>query len=444
MSFSFEILDDYDQEWLFDVYPPAHTIESSHDDDNQICGSIHLKESSSHSLIIRALNIPSYVEIHDFKIRTKSSVLVAWSPTHGVTADFEIRVHFVDIQPALHVPKNLVNLLLLNAPESMQNLEISSGTGTPLRFSLEGTVFKHGEYIRDCRFLQVCREALDVRESITISFRKKVEVTPAWIDIPVVEPGSERDILEQLIVVHPTRLPVRLDCTSGSTWDEPRQIAGDPLGSKRLMRILGSTESTYPKLRIDCLNPVRTQATDSLEKDALWREYLDAVQYDFQEHSEWKPHNPMSLRARLKFKIERPPGVEYGALITTISCGSFRADFATINGKPVMRGALFNKGDDVMIMNHGLLDHSCTSVGVADRSRIEVFFTAVKAHKVSVFGGGQAVELCLPSILQATVGRIVCKYQKDNGMLPAFLFVLKHVFEIFCGKAYRSCSHTRK
>ncbi|KAI5859155.1 hypothetical protein BZA05DRAFT_432917 [Tricharina praecox] len=394
-----------DEEWVFDAgdHDQTATFEPLVlDEPNRLRGQLHLRDATptQRSIIMRAQRVPSHVEIYGHKIRSKTNALFSWTPDGHVVAEFEIKVYLIDVDVADNVARNMINLILVNGVDDPKEITVNSASGRREKFSLEGPVMKDGEELQSARLLQVSRLVRDSRDSMTISFRKVQESFPCYFHIPLVETGSHRDILEQIVVIHEPRLPLTLAFTPDLSFWRDLGEEKDLLGSRKITRIVDSSAIEYPRVWVNSLEPVCSTAIAVLGKFRNLG-FVDKLTYQIEEHSPalWSARNPISLHLRMSFEIEGP--VKNGAELSRVHRGLFQVEFITINGAPAKMA--FMDEDELVILNHG---HEYETVPM----KFSVYWVSMQPHTTDTIGGGKMLEFQLPRIHEKLVGRAVCKY----------------------------------
>jgi hypothetical protein len=408
--FDFRV-DSDDEEWVFAAGEHEQTSVFEPlvlDEPNRLRGQLHLKDETAtqRSIIMRIQRVPSHMEIYDYKIRTKTSALFSWRPDGKVVGEFEIKVFFIDVDVIENVSRNLVNLIFVNGTDNPKDITITASAGNREKFSLEGPILKNGQELKSASLLQISRLVKDVRESMTISFRKVQDSLPTYFHIPLVELGNPQDVLEQIVVIHEPLLPLNLSFTPDLTFWKDLNEEKDLPGSRKITRI-DMEEIEYPRVYINSLEPVSSTAVDILARSKHLK-FIDTLKYEVEENSPaiWTTRNPMPLHLRMSFELEAPE--DEGAELLRIHQGYFQPEFVTINGAPAKM--LFMDEDDLVVLNYGQVYRS-------EVMKINVYWAAMHPVTISTIGGGKMLELQLPRIHGSLVGRVFCRYQKENAQL---------------------------
>jgi hypothetical protein len=408
--FDFRV-DSDDEEWVFAAGEHEQTSVFEPlvlDEPNRLRGQLYLKDETAtqRSIIMRIQRVPSHMEIYDYKIRTKTSALFSWMPDGKVVGEFEIKVFFIDVDVIETVSRNLVNLIFLNGTDNPKDITITASAGNREKFSLEGPILKNGQELKSASLLQISRLVKDVRESMTISFRKVQDCLPTYFHIPLVELGNPQDVLEQIVVIHEPLLPLNLSFTPDLTFWNDLNEEKDLPGSRKITRI-DMEEIEYPRVYINSLEPVSSTAIDIISRSKHLK-FIDILKYEVEEHSPaiWTTRNPMPLHLRMAFELEAPE--DEGAELLRIHQGYFQPEFVTINGAPAKM--LFMDEDDLVVLNYGQVYRS-------EMMKINVYWAGMHPVTISTIGGGKMLELQLPRVHGSLVGRVFCRYQKENAQL---------------------------
>ncbi|KAA8911023.1 hypothetical protein FN846DRAFT_1019833 [Sphaerosporella brunnea] len=410
--FDFKVNSD-DEEWVFAAGEHEQTAAFEPlalDEPNRLRGQLYLKDQTAteRSIIMRIQRVPSHVEIYDYKIRTKTSALFFWTPDGKVAAEFEIEVYFIDVDVVDKVSRNLVNLIFVNGTDNPKDITITTSAGNHEKFSLEGPILKNGQELKSAALLQISRLVRDVRDPLTISFRKVQDCLPTYFHIPLVELGNPLNMLEQVVVIHEPFLPLNLSFTPDlAFWKQLNEEDGLP-GSRKITRI-DMEEIEYPRVYINSLEPVSSTAVEILSK-SKHLDFIDILRFEAEEHSPalWKPRNPMPLHLRMSFELQAPR--DEGEELLRVNQGYFQPEFVTINGIPAKM--LFMDEDDLVVLNYG-------QVYRGETMKINAYWSAMQPITISTVGGGKMLELQLPRVLGCLVGRVVFKYQKENSQITS-------------------------
>jgi hypothetical protein len=255
--------------------------------------------------------------------------------------------------------------------------------------------------------LQVSRRLGDVRDSMTISFRVVQSSAPHYFSIPLVETGSHKDLLEQVVVIHEPCPPLALTFTPDTTyWEDLNEEQGLP-GSRKISRLVHRVGVEYPRVFISSLEPVEAVAAQTLSKSAHLG-FIDKLVYEVQEHSPWQSYNPRPLRLRMSFEFQISSSEQTELL--KVDRGSFQLEFAAINGAPAKM--LFMDDDELVMLNYG-------QVYANEPARFEIYWMGMQALTVSAAGGtGKLLEFQMPRIRKNLIGRVVCQYPIQQGAEP--------------------------
>lgn len=411
--FDFRINSD-DDEWIFDAGDHDQTAMFEPlvpDEPNRLRGQLHLQDATptQRSIIMRAQRVPSHVEIYGHKIRSKTNALFSWNPDGHVVAEFEIKVYLIDVDVVDNVARNMINLILVNGVDDPKEIMVTSASGRREKSSLEGPVMKDGEELQSAQLLQVSRLVRDARDPMTISFRKVHKYFPCYFHIPLVETGSHRDILEQIVVIHEPLLPLQLAFTPDLSFWRDLGEEKDLLGSRKITRVFDSSPIEYPRVWVNSLAPIFSTATGVLDKFRNLG-FIDKLTYQIEEHSPalWSALNPAPLHMRMSFEIEVP--VKNGAELSRVQRGLFQVEFITINGAPSKMA--FMDEDDLVILNDGRAYET-------GPLKLSVYWTSMQPRTINTVGGGKMLEFQLPRIHEKLVGRAVCKYPKGAAQITS-------------------------
>jgi hypothetical protein len=390
------------EEWSFDAGNHEQTglFETIKVNEiNRLNGRLHLTDDTptERSIIMRIQKVPSHVELHDYKIQTRTIAVFSNTPD-GVVGDFTLKVHFTEIESDATVAHNLVNLILVNGTDNVENISVTTGSSDQQeKFSIEGPVLKEGEELKDAVLLQVSRRPEDVTRDLKINFRKTQDNSGRFY-VPLTELGSNANLLEQAFVVDDTAF-------EGMDVAPPQIIASNDWeirevdGAKTTHRKAGLSKVHYPYVIIhEPVYPLLyTDATMVLEEYSDFT-YIEKIKYEFEEHSStvWESSDPRPLHIIQKFTIQGPLANDKKELLR-INGGDFELEFATINGVPVK--GLFMDHEELVIMSNGE-DYSDK-----DALTFRIYWKDIKADYV---------EFKLPRIINTIIGRVVCKFQKDN------------------------------
>ncbi|KAF8542279.1 hypothetical protein BDD12DRAFT_876890 [Trichophaea hybrida] len=407
--FDFKV-DSDDEEWVFDVGDHEQTAKFEPlglDEANRFRGQLYLRDKTptQRSILMRIQNVPSHAEIHNYKIRSKTNALFSWTPDGNVTAEFEIKVYFVDVEAVENVARNLVNLILINGIEDAESICITSSSGRREKFSLEGPIMKGGEELQSARLLQVPRLLRDIRDTVTISFRKVQRSVPCYFHIPLVELGCHVDLLEQVVVIHEPRLPLNISFTPDlSFWKDLNEETDLP-GSRKITRIVETPKIEYPRVLVSLLSPVSSTANKLLSKYQHLN-FIDKITYEIEEHSSslWKPRDPRPLHLRMSFTLDGP--TDGRTELLRVHSGHFEIEFITINGAPAKR--LFMDDEDLVVLNYGQI--YCNDGPMT----FNVYWRDSRGNTINTIGAGQALEFHLPRVHESLVGRVVCKCRNED------------------------------
>lgn len=412
--FDFKV-DADDEEWVFDVGDHEQTASFEPlglDEANRFRAQLHLRDKTptQRSILIRIQHVPSHVEIHNYKIRSKTNALFSWTTDGKVAAEFEIKVYFVDVEADENVAHNLINLILINGIKDAECICITSSSGSREKFSLEGPIMKDGQELQSAMLLQVPRLPRHVRDTMTISFRKVQQSAPCYFHIPLVELGRHVDLLEQVVVIHEPRPPLNISFTPDlSFWKDLNEEADLP-GSRKITRIVETPRIEYPRVLISSLLPVRSTTNKLLSKYKHLK-FIDKITYEIEDHSSsfWKPRDRRPLHLRMTFVLDGP--TDDTSELLRVHSGHFEIEFVTING--ALAKMLFMDDDELVVLNYGQV--YCND----EPMTFNVYWKDLQGHTINTIGAGQALEFQLPRVHESLVCRVVCKYQNGDARIAS-------------------------
>lgn len=357
---NFRIYDEDD--WKFDTFPEISALETQGSQGNklrgilELAGDLHLA-ASNRSLIIRALRRPMVLEVLDFRMKIDITASFSWSSTSDrIASKFEINIAFLDLKLDDDASRSMINFYLVNGPETQDDMTIDSPEGVPPQFVLGDLVFETLEVgARRCRLLRVERPTRDARQPLRIRFNKQLGLNPKEIDIPSVHAGGKATLSEESIAIMKPRLPLEVIFSPNSTsWKEM-----DKLGTEvptRFTRTTMSMGEASPSVIISCLNPVMSSVGGGIDLALMSGDgFIDRISYEIEESESFSNRGTPMVALRMSFGIYIPVGLGSMEEIVRIHIGNFGFNFATINNKLAGKGVLFEDGDELLVLNRGII-----------------------------------------------------------------------------------------
>lgn len=399
---NFKIYDEDD--WKFDTFPEISALETQGSQGNKLCGILELAgdlhlTASNHSLIIRALRRPMVLEVLDFRMKVDITASFSWSPiSNRIASKFEINITFLDLKLDDDASRSMINFYFVNGPETQDDMTIDSPEGVPPQFVLGDLVFENLEVgARRCRLLRVERPTRDACQPLCIRFNKQLGLNPKEIDIPSVHAGGEATLSEESIAIMKPRLPLEVVFSPNSTsWKETDKPGTEV--STRFTRTGMSMGEASPSVIISCLNPIMSSVGGEMGLALASDDgFIDRINYEIEESESFSNRETSMVALRMSFGLYIPVGLELMEEIVRIHIGSFGFNFATINDKLAGRGALFEDGDELLVLNRGIVGGD----GCKERLLISTEWFGEQSLELSC---GE-MEFRLPRVMERVVGR---------------------------------------
>lgn len=354
-----------EDDWKFNTFPEISTFETKGSQENRLRGILELARNShpattNRSLIIRALRRPIVLEVLDFRMKTDITASFSWSPVGDrITSKFEINIIFLEVKLGDDASRSMINFYLVNGPETQDDMTVDSSEGIPPQFVLGDLDFENLEVgARRCRLLRVERPTKDAHQPLRIQFNKQLGLNPKETGIPSVRVGGEAVLIAESIIIMKPRLPLEaVFSPNGTSWKTDN--SGTEVSTK-FTRTGTSMREEIPSIFITCLNPVMSSAGAEIGLALVTEDgFIDRISYEIEE-SESFSNRETSVALRMSFGLYIPAGLEPMGEIVRIHIGSFGFSFAMINNRLAGKGVLFEDGDELLVLNHGIIkDGEC-------------------------------------------------------------------------------------
>ncbi|KAH8149500.1 uncharacterized protein LAJ45_06580 [Morchella importuna] len=356
-------IDDED-DWKFHTFPALNTVETGDTEENKLHGilDLNLETNPIHldrSVVIRTLRCPMVLEVLGFEMKTNVHVDFSWSPLNEkITGEFEITLSFLKVESDEDAKRSVINLFLINGPERQDGLSVDSPGGSPTDFVLGDREFQNNEIsARRCRLLRVERLTKDVNQTLRIRFNKQFTSVTQDVGIPFVRTSGDTTILEESVTIINAKLPLEAAFTPNSkSWKPSKKLGSDTF--KTFTRIEVNIREPNPSVSISCLQPAMSPTAEAMNL-ALIRgrsEFIDRIDYKVEESECFDDRQTPIIVVKMSFELDVPPGVEPMGEIVRFHIGSFAFQFVTINGGLTGKGVLFEDGDELIVLNFGILD----------------------------------------------------------------------------------------
>lgn len=404
--------------WKFNTFPDISTFETEGVQENRLRGILELTGNlhpvaANRSLIIRALRRPMVLEVFNFKIKTDIMANFSWSPIGDrIMSEFEITVFFLDLKPDDDANRSTINFYLVNGPEKQGDMMVDSPEGFPPEFVLGDLDFENFEVgAQRCRLLQVERPTGDAHQPLRIRFNRRLGLNLKEIGIPSVRVGGEATLIEESVVIMKPRLPLEVVFSPNSTSWKEMDKSGTEV-STRFTRTGRSMGEASPSVLISCLSPVILSTGEEIaQAPATDDGFIDRISYEIEESSSFSDREVSAVALRMSFGLYIPIGLGPMEEIIRIHVGSFGFSFATINEKLVGKGVLFEDGDELLVLNCGIVKDDKDNDGRKERLLINTEWFGEQSLELS---SGE-MEFRLPRVIARVIGRTDFKCGNRQG-----------------------------
>ncbi|TGZ78714.1 hypothetical protein EX30DRAFT_342930 [Ascodesmis nigricans] len=413
-SLEFLVTDDPSIKWQLDAGHGKAPFELIGKVDGEgIFGKVKLDAETplKRSLVVRALRIPTSVEIYDHKIGSWTNLTVQQHSNGGYYMKVTIAIAFYDVTVVEGVSRNLLNIILINCGDiGKDDLHVCNDNGDLETFELDGPVTRGGKVLKGTQLLQLARHPDDVgRHRLWISYETKLGSEPSFRrPIPVAEIGGPEDIMEQTITVRNEVPSLKLRCSSvnPACWT----YVGKADGSQSLKRLINDEPIQYPSIvvssmeRLSFESPAMTALAEVYKlHDIPTVKIVDKVRLDFQEQEPWTSLSVIPLKLAMSFSLNTGKMGDHRELMR-LSHGEFELDFVTVNGQPLLDGLFLDNGD--LVVNNMFRRKSQTP----KITNITIYWAARQGLMVTRTNGGRYYELLLPHLSQTLVMRVVSTF----------------------------------
>lgn len=350
-----------EDDWKFNTFPEVSTFETKGSQENRLRGILELTRNShpattNCSLIIRALRRPMVLEVLDFRMKTDITASFSWSPVGDrITSKFEINIIFLEAKLDDDASRSMIIFYLVNGPETQDEMTVDSSEGIPPQFVLGDLDFENLEVgARRCRLLRVERPTKDARRPLRIQFNKQLGLNPKETGIPSVRVGGEAVLIAESIIIMKPKLPLEVVFSpNGTSWKMDN--VGTEVSTK-FTRTGISVREASPSVLITCLNPVMSSAGAEIGLALVTEDgFIDRISYEIEESESFSNRETSTVALRMSFGLYIPAGLEPMGEIVRIHIGSFGFSFAMINNRLAGKGVLFEDGDELLVLNHGIV-----------------------------------------------------------------------------------------
>lgn len=409
---------DDEDDWKFHTFPALNTVETGDKEENKLHGilDLNLETNPIHldrSVVIRTLRCPMVLEVLGFEMKTNVQMDFSWSPLNEkITGEFEITLSFLKVELDEDAKRSVINLFLINGPGGQDGLSVDSPGGFPTDFVLGDREFQNHEIsARRCRLLRVERLTKDVNQPLRIRFNKQFASAPQDIGIPFVRTGGDTTILEESVTIINAKLPLEVAFTPNSkSWKPSKKLGSDAF--KTFTRVEVNMREPNPSVSISCLQPAMSPTAEAMNL-ALMRgrgEFIDRIDYKVEESECFDDRQTPIIVVKMSFELDVPPDIEPMGEIIRFHIGSFAFQFATINGGLTGKGVLFEDGDELIVLNFGILDGTKNG----EKLLISAEWFGEQGLRLSC---GEIIEFRLPRVTGKVVGKTVFECADKNGML---------------------------
>lgn len=417
---NFQIYDEDD--WKFDTSPEISALETQGSQGNKLRGVLELARDLhpvvDRSLIIRALRRPVVLEVLDFRMKIDITANFSWSPVSDqIASEFEINIGFFDLKSDDGAGRSVINFYLINGPETQDDMTVDSPEGVPPQFVLGDFDFENFEVsTQRCRLLRVERPTRDARQPLRIRFNKKLGSDPKEIGIPSVHVGGEATLSEESVFIVKPRLPLEVVFSPNSTsWKKMNKPETEvPTKFTRTGMIMGEAS---PSVFISCLNPVMSSIGGIGLGLATDDGFIDRISYEIEEPESFSNRGTSAVALRMSFGFYIPIGLGSMEEIFRIHNGNFGLNFATMNGKLVGKGVLFEDGDELLVLNCEIVK----DYGYKERLLINTEWFGEQSLELSC----GKMEFRLPRVMARVVGRtdFQCGNRQGSSDNSSFFFL---------------------
>ncbi|KAI5841526.1 hypothetical protein DFP73DRAFT_556071 [Morchella snyderi] len=401
-------IDDED-DWKFHTFPALNTGETGDTEENKLYGILDLSLETNpihldRSIIIRALRCPTVLEVLEFEMKTNVQMNFSWSPLNEqITGEFEITLSFLKVEPDEDAKRSVINLFLINGPESQDGLSVDSPGGFPTDFALGDREFQNYEIsARRCRLLRVERLTKDVDQALRIRFNKQLRPVTQDVGIPFVRAGGDTTILEENVTIINAKLPLEAAFTPNSkSWKISKKL-GSGGTFKTFTRAEVNMREPNPSVSISCLQPAMSPTAEAMNL-ALMRgrgKFIDRIDYKIEESECFGDRETPIIVVKMSFELDVSPGVEPMGEIIRFHIGSFALQFVTINGGLLGKGVLFEDSDELVVLNFGILDGTRND----EKLLVSAEWFGEQGLRLSC---GEMIEFRLPRVTEKVVGKTV-------------------------------------
>jgi hypothetical protein len=410
-------IDDED-DWKFHTFPALNTVETGDTEENKLHGilDLNLETNPIHldrSVVIRTLRCPMVLEVLEFEMKTNVQMDFSWSPLNEkISGEFEITLSFLKVESDEDAKRSVINLFLINGPERQDGLSVDSPGGFPTDFVLGDREFQNHEIsARRCRLLRVERLTKDVNQTLRVRFNKQFTSVTQDVGIPFVRTGGDTTILEESVTIINAKLPLEAAFTPNSkSWKLSKKLGSDTF--KTFTRAEVNMREPNPSVSISCLQPAMSPTAEAMNL-ALMRgrgEFIDRIDYKVEESECFDDRETPIIVVKMSFELDVPPGVEPMEEIIRFHIGSFAFQFVTINGGLTGKGVLFEDGDELIVLNFGILDGTKNG----EKLLISAEWFGEQGLRLSC---GEIIEFRLPRVTGKVVGKTVFECADKKGML---------------------------
>ncbi|KAL7271674.1 hypothetical protein RUND412_005550 [Rhizina undulata] len=414
-----------DRYWL-ETYPPLPEIQTEQLAANKINGSFDLSSDDykERTFLIRFARLPQWEEPYGYKINLETTVELYWDPCQSeLSGEFTFLVTFEDINPDRFIKRTVVKFHLINGMGSEQLLEVSSPRGAPPEFTLEDNNSNPPDSRSEGRgvLLHILRSSEDIKEDISIKFRKVIGKTPIFFKIPNLKPGKRGEVIRETVVITRNRQPLHVDCMPGKALKEIR--SRPELPGSRLFTTFTAPElskATDMGMHVSTSPLALSSTLDSFEialrktPGFLSRIFIETIFYNIKT---WDDDNTLFREVRMSFKMEIPKGLEPMDEMLWINPELHQFSFATFDGRLMEKGTLYQEENELVMINYGLLGNRSKRSLIKHGHWVNVVLEFTHECCKAAFNIGTNIEFALPRIASGLIGRAVCDFGKEGARL---------------------------